>query len=143
MERSRGYGYSYRSPNVDALRLLAVLNNFFNSHPATSPSDTTPYSCAKTLLFQLLDCLGREEVVKLLKSLKIPSTSFISRFIPLSCSSNRDLRLVDRLSNTSTSNPTVSGHHSAGSDAIRDDIVAIIERITTVDLLPSLCLNLP
>lgn len=52
-ERSRGDDSAYRSPNVDSLRLISVLNAFFNSHPATSPSEQTPYCCAKTLLSQV------------------------------------------------------------------------------------------
>ena len=52
-ERSRGGDSAYRSPNVDSLRLISVLNAFFNSHPATSPSQKTPYCCAKTLLSQV------------------------------------------------------------------------------------------
>jgi hypothetical protein len=83
-ERSRGEGSAYRSPNVDAMRLVAVLNTFFNSHPASSPSETTPYSCAKTLLSQLIDCLGIDAVTKIMKALKISSESFLSRFLPLS-----------------------------------------------------------
>jgi hypothetical protein len=81
-ERSRGEGSAYRSPNVDAMRLVAVLNTFFNSHPASSPSETTPYSCAKTLLSQLIDCLGIDAVTKIMKALKISSESFLSRFLP-------------------------------------------------------------
>jgi hypothetical protein len=86
-ERSRGQegggrgggGGAYRSPHVDTMRLVAVLNSFFNSHPANSPSETAPYSCAKTLLAQLLDCLGIDEVMKIMKTLKISPQSFIYR----------------------------------------------------------------
>jgi hypothetical protein len=79
-EQARGESDAYRSPNVDALRLVSVLNSFFNSHPASSPVETTPYCCAKTLLSQLLTCLGTEEIFKIFKTLKISNSSFISRY---------------------------------------------------------------
>jgi hypothetical protein len=83
-EQARGQSDAYRSPHVDALRLVAVLNSFFNSHPASSPVETTPYCCAKTLLAQLISSLGSEEIFKIFKTLKISNSSFISRSVTTS-----------------------------------------------------------
>mmetsp|Transcript_14415 Transcript_14415/g.21637 ORF Transcript_14415/g.21637 Transcript_14415/m.21637 type:complete len:2162 (-) Transcript_14415:214-6699(-) len=80
-EAGRGADAAFRMPNVDCMRLVSVLNTFFNEHPASPPQDETPYCCAKTVLAEMIKALGILEVLRITKILKIPPTSFLRRLI--------------------------------------------------------------
>ena len=114
-EASRGTTKAFHLPNVDAMRLMAVLHSFFNSHPSTVPSNDVPYCCAKTVLFQLIEALGAQEIDRLCNILKISETSFL-------------YRLFKRLSSKSE---VTESEQSRKPQELIPSIVEMIDSVTT------------
>lgn len=117
-------------PSVNLKKLLLEIHQFFAKHPTnTTNGDDTPFCAAKTLLSQIVNVRGGQDILNVFMAVEVPPSSFA-------------FRLAARLANIAlpdiSNNPSSSGltgvpfnSLSSASGDLNDKVVSLIDEITS------------